>query len=379
MSNFMVYRRALYGFAFGASMFAATVTHAATLDVMAIGNSITWGYDGSSISNNTSTPPQTNGIDTNPPTTGGWRIGLQTNLNNLHAPNSFNFIGLKGDGVIDSYTSGELSGDSQTDDSVGPNHEGYSGWVIDALGGSGNVIYSDVDIDTTSNGVFYGNDSFPSDGTADRSGIANHLRTSSNTAGTIDPGNLNGNFSGPADVVMLSIGINDVIAFTGTDPAFQVSPYSSIADMVPFLGGLIDDIANVVPSSTKVLVSNLTPLGGDLFHISGSGTNANSNINTFNAKLLSDYFAGTFDLDGIAEHISLSNVFLLDANSALDDLTNDLLSDNVHPTAQGYGKLADFYADSFVALGLTIPEPVTASLVLLGGGLVLMRRSRHAA
>lgn len=335
------------------AVLSAPAALAAQIDVMAIGDSITWGFDGSS-------------------TSGGWRTGLQTNLQNLGSSNTFNFIGIKGDGNTGTVT-GENTAVLQTDDSVGPLHEGYSGWVIDALGPAGSTSYSDPDGSSTDpDDIFYDS--------GQRSGIANHIRTgpeaiTPNTAGTIDPGNLNGNFSDPAGVVMLSIGTNDVVTYTGFG---DESPYTSISEMISVLGSLIDTIAGVLPASSKLLVSNLTPLNGDPFDSDSNGQTGNDDINAFNSLLLSELFGGAFNTDDYASHESLSNVFLLDANSALTDPANDLLSDNVHPTAQGYTKLADFYTDSFVALGLTVPEPGTAVLMVLGGALLLGRRRRAA-
>jgi len=327
----------------------AVGAYADTLNVMQIGDSITWGFNGTTA-------------------TSGWRGGLETNLAGLGSPNTFNFIGLKGDGNA-STVAGEKGGDGQTDDNFGPLHEGHSGWVIDALGlASSSKSYSDPSgTNTDPDSVFFG-----SGGAS--SGIANHLRTSTNTGGTIDPGNLNGHYSAPADVVMLAIGTNDVVGFTG----FSGSPYNSVSEMIPVLRNLIDSIIGALPANSKLLVSNLTPLNGDPYGADSNAQLGNDDINLFNSLLLAE-FGGPFNSDSYVAHASLSNVFLLDANSALTDPPNDLYSDNLHPNAQGYGKLADFYTDSFVSLGLTtVPEPTSAAVLAVIGGLAMCRRRRSA-
>jgi len=349
------------------AVLSAPAALAAQIDVMAIGDSITWGFrsgaSGDQLSN------------------GGWRVPLNTQLDALGS-DTYNFIGVKGDDNHATVT-GEKSGDSQRlgepyngdgPDGIGSNtalHHGYSGWVIDAQPyfDSGAYVDNNSDLVSDSN---------------NRSGITQHLTATNPTTGTIDPST--------ADVVMLSIGINDVIEYT----SFTNSPYSSINDMVVNLGSLIDTIAGAVPTNTTVLVSNLLPLAGDPFGSTNSNTiGGEAGVEEFNSLLFDQFFGdndGDFDetflSDSLgdevyASHSSLSNVFLLNAFSSVLDENGDVISsafvgDNVHPTDSGYRLIAEFYAERFEAGAFPVPEPGTAVLMVLGGALLLGRRRRAA-
>ncbi len=341
--------------ALGAAL-SAPVTLAAQINVMTIGDSITWGLRAGASNNSLSN--------------GGWRVPLNSQLNALPGGNTFNFIGIKGDGNATT-VSGEKGGVNQNGDRFdGPGnatalHEGYSGWVIDAQ------PYVDE-------GFYNSDDFFNPDN--DRSGIAQHVLTASNPTGTIDPGNLNGNFSGPADVIMLAIGINDVVGYTGYSSPYSVEA-DPIAAMVSNLGNLITTIATEFPQAT-LLVSNLLPVDKGL----GSGTLSETNdaINMFNQLLLSQYFgddllddSNGMDVYGI--HDLLDNVFLLNVHSAIPTSpVGTALADGIHPNDNGYGLIADFYAARFEAGAFPIPEPGTAVLMVLGGAMVLGRRRRAA-
>ena len=308
---------------------------AANVDVMTIGDSLTYGF------------LPGGGSD------GGWRVPLNDGLNSnlLLGGTTYNFIGTKGDGNPNTVFNEE---GVDSFDGVGGNtalHEGYGGWVINDSNRSAQHI---IDHPT-------------------RHAIGDYLTTN---GGAIAPQN--------ADVVMLMVGINDVLGLT-----YGGTPHATVDPMVATLGALINDITALAPDAT-LLVSTLLPVR-DGATINGEATaTVNARIDSFNEQLLEDFFADTWFSDSqssgadvYAKHSSHSNVFLLDANSAIDAAfaTGDFVSgsnDDVHLSASGYGNLADWYEDRFVGLNI-VPTPSSAVVLAVMGGLAMCRRRRAAA
>lgn len=329
----------------GLAVLASSAASASTTNIMAIGDSLTWGltYADGDIKNTASV---------NYVSEGAWRSPLQNMLGSNYA-----FRGLKGDGIL---SSGEQSGSGQDGDEFdGPNgkvarHEGYSGWFIDD-----SIITPSVLA-----------------GLPDQQGIRQNLRTASNASGTIDPAGLNSGVS--SDIVMLFLGVNDVGRFELGGLKSSVT----VEGMVDNLMGLITDIKiayNGTGTSPTILVSNLTYFA--------SGTNLRESINLgiadFNAELLSRFESGWLD-DNVADSLDhvyattsqagFEEVFLLNATAAIDPST-DLLGDGVHFNATGNSSIAQFYYDRFDN-GVVIPEPSSLALVGLSFALISQRRRR---
>ncbi|MEM6392445.1 MAG: GDSL-type esterase/lipase family protein [Planctomycetota bacterium] len=337
------------------------------IDVMAIGDSITWGF----VRDLTQPSPPSTQL-------GGWRlplglslgIGDPTDYDGLSQYGTgllptgkdprfaatFQFVGNKGDNnpstVLDE--TGRVSQPAGGDDfgDGGSNntdflHEGYSGWVIDE--------------------VPYG----PGDLTDGRQGVLENLVSN---GGAIDPGS--------ADVVMLSIGVNDLLRRSNNN-----LPGYTPDDDVDRLNNLIREIQADAPDAT-IIVSNILPFAGSPFTFDAT----NTEVDAFNDDLLARYFGGAFDSNGLAAYddLLIDDVFLLDVNTLFTDAIptggdiTDLIStfvgsagaDNLHPTLEGYAALGDIYADAFVNLGIGIPEPSSGLLVVLGAGLAAARRRR---
>lgn len=331
--------------------------HAEQIDIMAIGDSITWGFQ------------YDNG---NVVTQGGWRVPLAGNLaSDSRFLRDFGYLGVKGDnntstvgtetGRVNGPPAGDDFGDgiSNTTDFL---HEGYSGWAIDTTPYFVNGNSSD-----SNENLFDG-----------RNGVFENLASQ---GGAIDP-------SG-ADVVMIALGANDV--FRERVEAGTRSDNSAYLSAAARLNALIEQIKLDSPDAT-ILVSNVLPVVQDRDPFSGGidpNDTYNTNADLLNDDLLDDFFGGAFDSDNLAAHSVLDDVFLLDTNSAfLPDRTdpnghlNTFNNDFLHPTADGYTALAGIYTEAFADLGIgttAIPEPATALLLLSGAGLILGHRRRRAA
>lgn len=313
---------------------AAFSAQAADVDVMTIGDSLTFGFLPGNVSD------------------GGWRVPLNDGLNSnlLLGGTTYNFIGTKGDGNPNTVVNEE---GADSFDGVGGNtalHEGYGGWVIN---------------DSNRSALHIANN-------PNRHAIGDYLTSN---GGAIAPQN--------ADVVMLMIGINDVLGLSYPGD----TPHATVDPMVATLGALISDITALAPDAT-LLVSTLLPVR-DGATINGEATSiVNDRIDSFNDQLLEDFFGNTWlsdsqGTDVYAEHDTLSNVFLLDANSAIDAAfaTGDFILgsiDDTHLSASGYGNLADWYEDRFVGLNI-VPSPSSAAVLAVLGGLAMCRRRRSEA
>ena len=347
--------------ALGASSSASADTD---LDVMFIGDSLTWGM--------TYTDANGNGFN-NLQSNGGFRSPLLTGLNSNSELSQFNFnaIGNKGNGVLSTFsdssveyrhaTSNSYFPDANGDGFDGPSdsvalHSGYSAWVIDAQAYGGLAA---MQADNNRGGI--------------RDIVGNTAQNQ------INPSN--------ANVIMLKIGVNDLNRFAGGS-----SPYASVGAIVDQLELLIDDIVALAPSDATLVVSTVLPVVENRtpYNSSNQPTDPNNTvIDDFNALLLSDAFGGAFQDDSLgadtwAQHNIHENVILVDANSAIDRtlVPNDAgdlhtrFDDFLHLTPTGYANLSDYYEDRFVAL--QIPEPSSAALLAVLGGLAMVRRRRSA-
>ncbi|MEM6392446.1 MAG: SGNH/GDSL hydrolase family protein [Planctomycetota bacterium] len=327
----------------------APTADAETIDIMAIGDSITWGFQ------------RENGTVI---TAGGWRVPLAGNLaSDGRFVSDFGYIGVKGDSNLSTVPeeTGRINGPPSGDDSgdgLGNNtdflHEGYSGWAID---------------ETPFN---------PGELSDGRQGVFENLASQ---GGAIDPSN--------ADVVMIALGANDVLR-ERVDAGVRSdnTPYVSAAER---LNNLIEQIKLDSPNAT-ILVSNVLPVVQDRDPFN-SGIDPTDSYNTLadsmNDELLDDFFGGAFDADSLAAHSVLDDVFLLDTNSLFlpdrtdpDGYITTVSNDFLHPTGDGYLALANIYTEAFADLGIgttAIPEPATALLLLSGTGLIVGRRRRRAA
>lgn len=321
----------------------AMSAQAAEVDVMMIGDSLTYGFSRVD-SNGNSVSPQSNG---------GWRVPLDNGLNSnpLLTSNTYNFIGNRGDNNANTGGNGEANLEPDGFDGFGETavafHEGYGGWVIDNANRTAGHISR-----------------LPG-----RSDIKGNLTSA---GGAIAPQN--------ADVVMLMIGTNDITGMFFTDS----SVHTTVDPIVASLGALIDDIVALAPDAT-LLVSTLLPAreGQSYGNMGGTTDQFNAQVDLFNEKLRADFFGEWLDdslgTDVYAEHSTYSNVLLLDANSAIDPgaSAGDVSSDDLHLTEPGYAKVGQFYEDRFVALNI-VPSPSSAAVFAVLGGLAMCRRRRAA-
>ncbi len=320
----------------------------ADVRIMAIGDSITWGFSYEGPDQDLSTVG-----DNDMKSNGGWRSPFFDAINsNPNFVESFTAVGVKGDNNP-STVPNEVGRAEHPDgfDVPGRNHvllhEGYSGWVIDRS------PYA------------------PGDLTNGRDGITDNL---SSNGGAINPAN--------ADIIMLMIGVNDVSRNT---LAAGVGPNGAYLSAAARLNNLILEIKDINPAAI-VLVSNLLPVQKD------RPTNLNPGIDSFNTDLLS-FFGGVFgddELDSgvVANHNTLSSTYLLNVNQFFlppdrSDPSNFLYDHNndyLHPTPDGYAYLASFYEDRLLGLEINvIPSPATGVMVLAGLlGLLVRRRSAAA-
>ncbi|MEM6552986.1 MAG: GDSL-type esterase/lipase family protein [Planctomycetota bacterium] len=338
---------------------SALPLHAAAeqIDIMAIGDSITWGfqYDTGSVV-----------------TQGGWRVPLAGNLaSDGRFLQDFGYVGVKGDnntstvGTETGRVSGPPVGDDFGDGIANTTdflHEGYSGWAIDTTPYFVDGTSSDSDENLL-------------DG---RNGVFENLASQ---GGAIDPST--------ADVVMIALGANDV--FRQRVEAGTRSDNASYLSAAERLNALIEQIKLDSPDAT-ILVSNVLPVVQDRDPFSANidpNDTYNTNADLLNDDLLDSFFGGAFDSDNLAAHSVLDDVFLLDTNSAFlpdrtdpDDYLNTFNNDFLHPTVDGYAALASIYTEAFADLGIgttAIPEPATALLLIAGTGLIVGRRRRRAA
>jgi len=388
------------GTAMAAALAMSSPAPAAVLDTMFIGDSFTYGYAWTDGVNG----PVIDDMGTSGnvvQSRGGFRVplanDLETLFNNNTISNEFNYIGSKGDGVMD-YAGVEKSGivdANMTPDNLGDGfdgagdtevarHEGYGGWKITAPvpsdadpwpGLSPGDLASDLTDDEARRGVLQN--------------IQNRTGVTSNEFAEADP-TID---VGAADVIMLNIGINDLVGLVYSDINSPSVSQAEIDDVVASMGVLIDEITQAAPDAI-LLVSNIVPGIENTLPSPATTSYPNNEYNQavidFNHTLLSQFFGGVFtpdlnvsDGDTIAFHDIYDNVVLLDAFTAF---ANDagtgaetglvLTRDNLHPTLAGYDRFADFYLNRLVGLGIAsngqlIPEPATAVLCLIGGGLIL--------
>ncbi|MEM6552987.1 MAG: SGNH/GDSL hydrolase family protein [Planctomycetota bacterium] len=333
--------------------------NAEPITVMAIGDSITWGFDYDPASSGDPGMVETGDSATS---FGGWRVPLTNNLaNDPRFVQPFVNVGIKGDNSTPGTPTvageaGRTSGPPVFDDfgdgisnTTDFLHEGYSGWRIDRSTFGGGP------------------------GPDGRDGIFENLVSQ---GGAINPG--------AAEVIILSIGVNDLIADSSS---------SGITGHVNSLDALIDEIKNFNGADdATIIVSNLLPFNDGTTPFDSSTTNAD--VDAFNAELLNTHFDTMLDIGGnalfdandLAMHNTYSDVFLLDVNTLftaaipdLEDSTffiNAVNNDDLHPTQDGYNALADIYTETFVNLAIGIPEPSSGLLVALGAGLAAARRRR---
>lgn len=335
---------------------ASSAVSADDLSVMAIGDSLTWGfsYEGpDGVLGNADDGGGASWFASN----GGWRSPLNAQLNsNATLDTTYNFIGTKGDdvattvfneasGVVDDRGDAFMAGNGYADGdgfdgpgSAAALHEGYGGWVTQDI-----------------------RDNISSDG----------------STGPIQPGS--------ADVVMIMVGVNDVL---GLD-LFPSGTYANTSEIVDDLALLIDEIVAIAPDAT-ILVSNVLPVvtnSRPFLGLDDPTDQTNDYIDDLNDELLLDEFGNAWldDSEGTdvyAEHDTYDNVFLLNANSVIDPSAGagdiyTIHSDYIHLTPQGYGDLANFYEDRFVGLNI-VPEPSSAALLAVLGGMAMVRRRRRA-
>lgn len=305
------------------------------ISVYAMGNSLTYGFTGSNVGGRTNDS--------------GWRKTLYANL--LEAGlNSVDMLGTQND----SDSSGEggvatvmVNGSPVAFDG---DHDGHSGWRIDATAET----------------------SVPSGGGLDD-------RTGSSNQGlfeAVDSGVFDANLSA-ADILMLSIGINDVRrgivdAFGGPLDGNQAGHASSAAR----LNNLIIEIMDGGHGFTgTMLVSNITPVatGVDPFGgyeaMQGPGSFTSDEVNDA-IDLVNAEFATFFD--GSGNHLVYGDkVRLVDAHGAINRNT-DIIGDGLHLNGSGNLALGNAYSTAVLSV---VPEP-GSMLAMMIGGLALTRRRR---
>ncbi len=327
----------------------APTADAGTLRVMTIGDSITWGFSYEGPDGVLGTADDQIGSN------GGWRSPLSDMLNSdPHLNTVYEFVGTKGDNNPNTVFN-EVGRTSQFDGYDGPGnttalHEGYSGWVIDRTPHA------------------------PASLTDGRDGILENLVSH---GGSIDPGS--------ADVVMISIGINDILRGTLNTPT------ATGADAVDRLANLIAEVQSVA-GDALIMVSNLLPVEQfkNPFSKTANPTDSwNQLIAEFNDALLARYFGGSwlddaYGTQAYATSTMFDNVMLLNVASVFNpaDPNNYLYNHNndfLHPTANGYNAMAEFYHGRFIAHSAHAPAPTAVAGVLLLAGLLVKRRRSLAA
>lgn len=291
---------------------------AAPVDVMLVGDSLTRGYDPYGDGD---------GIDGDGEINGGWRAPLYVNA--LEAGFDLNYFGREDTGP----SHVDVNGQSVPFDGQ---HEGYNGARIDTTITSASGAHSILD-------------RLPA-------------MFDANNGGT-DPAAL--------DYVFLSVGVNDLLdsddgmGYDSTDSRYTPNRMNNLIQQVR---NTLDAAGNY---TAKLMVSNVLPVRDEFTAFSGVtepfGDELNQVINAYNSAF-ADFFSGA------GEHLTLSEVYMLDGHSIInadreayihDYNSSDGKPDFLHLTQAGNQALADYYMTA-------IPEPGTGALLLLAAGTGLL-------
>ena len=308
-------------------------TAKAQLQIMPLGDSITWGYNGST---------------TSPASPGGYRDPLYTDLT--------------GSGYTVNYVGASNENPSTTLTNAGQTAQnGYNGYTTDEI------------TDNLAGDLTSGNPAY------------NPSNTESNNGGYWLTGG-GGTGRGPetANVILLSIGLNDMglgydpqydptnpfgVTVTGTSPTPDETVAQFDQDLTTRLNTLIVTLQAYEPNAT--IVVGVTPDAALDFYNYSTYTGEVKTYNTDIANLIASYPTG-------------SNVHYLDLyddlggtgeTAAYYSALNGSVDDGTHPNSLGYAEIASLWAQAIEAdYTAPVPEPNSLGLLALGALVTLLLR-----
>lgn len=289
---------------------APAVATAQILNVMPLGDSLTWGYDGGP-----DTTAYLDDLDT-----GGYRSPLYSDLT-LYGIN-VNYVGVSNENPSPTLTSAGQTAQN-----------GFNGFKINEI--DGNLAGSAPDTDDVSN-------------------LGGYWLTG---------GGGTGRGAETANVILLQIGANDIVqeydpSYSGTPGTESTSAFAS--DMTLRLETLINDIMHDEPGAT-ILVDGTTPI------INPYLGDANTIVQDYDsdiAQAITTKYAGK-----PVDYVNMYGAFLDPGTSTVN--SSLFAGDGLHLTTQGYDVMAQTWTGAVETDVKITPEPSTWAL-LLGGVLALL-------